>query len=195
VSYRGILSAIDPGLGNLGPNPAFSSTSSTAAQEICHISSGITTPGQARLVAEFRPEPPRAALSGGNMDRRFAPTRCWEQGDSNCRSSLAFSPLEKGRESRRFRPEFAGRSRSNEDADQDTDPNANQNSHQDAGVFLGEVAHKDAAHPGEHAAIVERVLWDKVHKVMANNRRAVLSGMRCESNSLFKGLPASVEQG
>ena len=55
-------------------------------------------------------------------------------------------------------------------------------------VYLGEVTHKDAAHPGEHAALVEGVLWDKVHKVMANNRRAVLSGMRCESNSLFKGL-------
>jgi len=55
-------------------------------------------------------------------------------------------------------------------------------------VYLGEVAHKDATHPGEHAAIVERALWDKVHKVMASNRRAAAIGMRCESNSLFKGL-------
>jgi site-specific DNA recombinase len=55
-------------------------------------------------------------------------------------------------------------------------------------VYLGEVAHKDAAHPGEHAAIVERILWDKVHQVMASNRHAASTGMRCESNSLFKGL-------
>jgi site-specific DNA recombinase len=55
-------------------------------------------------------------------------------------------------------------------------------------VYLGEVSHKEACHPGEHAAIVERVLWDQVHEVMASNRRAASSGIRCESNSLFKGL-------
>jgi site-specific DNA recombinase len=55
-------------------------------------------------------------------------------------------------------------------------------------IYLGEVAHKDAAHKGEHAAIVERVLWDKVHQVMAPNRRAASTGRRYESNSLFKGL-------
>ncbi len=55
-------------------------------------------------------------------------------------------------------------------------------------VYLGEVAHKDAAHPGEHAAIVGRILWDKVHKMMASNRHAASTGVRCESTSLFKGL-------
>jgi site-specific DNA recombinase len=55
-------------------------------------------------------------------------------------------------------------------------------------VYLGEVIHKDVAHPGEHAAIVERTLWDRVHRVMASNRRAASMGTRCESNSLFKGL-------
>jgi site-specific DNA recombinase len=55
-------------------------------------------------------------------------------------------------------------------------------------VYLGEVSHKDANHPGQHAAIVERGLWEQVHKVMASNRRAASTGIRCESNSLFKGL-------
>jgi site-specific DNA recombinase len=55
-------------------------------------------------------------------------------------------------------------------------------------VYLGEVSHKDANHPGVHAAIVGRVLWGQVHKVMASNRRAASTGMRCESNSLFQGL-------
>ena len=55
-------------------------------------------------------------------------------------------------------------------------------------VYLGEVTHKDATHPGEHTAIVERMLWDKVQGVMANNRRAAGAGSRWESTSLFKGL-------
>jgi hypothetical protein len=55
-------------------------------------------------------------------------------------------------------------------------------------VYLGEVIHKDKSHPGEHAAIIERVLWDKVQRAMASNRRAALPGVRCESNALLKGL-------
>jgi DNA invertase Pin-like site-specific DNA recombinase len=55
-------------------------------------------------------------------------------------------------------------------------------------IYLGEMVHKDAAHPGEDAPIVERALWDEVHKVVASNRRAAFTGMRSESNSLFKGL-------
>jgi DNA invertase Pin-like site-specific DNA recombinase len=55
-------------------------------------------------------------------------------------------------------------------------------------VYLGEVVHKDVAHPGEHAAIIERILWNKVQQVMASNRRAASTGTNCESNSLFKGL-------
>jgi len=47
-------------------------------------------------------------------------------------------------------------------------------------VYLGEVTHKDAAHRGEHAAVVERKLWDEVQGVMAmaTNRRAAASGSR-----------------
>jgi len=55
-------------------------------------------------------------------------------------------------------------------------------------VYLGEVTHKDAAHRGEHSAIVDRKLWDGVQGVLATNRRAAASGSRHESASLFKGL-------
>jgi len=44
------------------------------------------------------------------FDPHFAMTRCGSGGDLNCRSSLAFSALEEGQKSGRFRPEFAGRS-------------------------------------------------------------------------------------
>jgi site-specific DNA recombinase len=55
-------------------------------------------------------------------------------------------------------------------------------------VYRGQVAHKNTTHPGEHAAIVDRALWEKVQEVMARNRRAGSPGIRCESDSLFKGL-------
>ena len=48
--------------------------------------------------------------------------------------------------------------------------------------------HKDATHQGEHAAVVERRLWDEVQRVLATNRKAVATGSRSETSSLFKGL-------
>jgi site-specific DNA recombinase len=55
-------------------------------------------------------------------------------------------------------------------------------------VYRGEVNHKDATHRGEHAALVDRRLWDEVQRVMASNRKAVSTGSRSETSSLFKGL-------
>ena len=55
-------------------------------------------------------------------------------------------------------------------------------------VYLGEVTHKDAAHRGEHPAIVDRKRWDRVQQLMATNRRAAATGARSETSSLFKGL-------
>ena len=43
-------------------------------------------------------------------DLRFAATRWWSGGDSNCRSFFDLFPLLKKPKSGRFRPEFAGRS-------------------------------------------------------------------------------------
>ena len=55
-------------------------------------------------------------------------------------------------------------------------------------VYRGEVNHKDATHRGEHAAVVDRRLWDEVQRVMATNRKAVATGSRSATSSLFKGL-------
>jgi site-specific DNA recombinase len=55
-------------------------------------------------------------------------------------------------------------------------------------VYRGQVTHRDVTHHGEHAAIVERKLWDTVQRVLAGNRRAAASGSHFQSDSLFKGL-------
>jgi site-specific DNA recombinase len=55
-------------------------------------------------------------------------------------------------------------------------------------VYRGEVNHKDATHRGEHPAVVDRKLWEEVQRVMATNRKAVATGSRAETSSLFKGL-------
>jgi site-specific DNA recombinase len=34
-------------------------------------------------------------------------------------------------------------------------------------VYLGEAVHKGTAYPGEHKAIIDRVLWDRVHTILA----------------------------
>ncbi len=33
-------------------------------------------------------------------------------------------------------------------------------------IYLGEAVHKGTSYPGEHAAIVDQALWDKVHSIM-----------------------------
>src|SRR5262249_44462897 len=39
-------------------------------------------------------------------------------------------------------------------------------------IYLGEIVHKDASYPGEHRAIVEPALWDRVQVVLASNHHA-----------------------
>jgi site-specific DNA recombinase len=36
-------------------------------------------------------------------------------------------------------------------------------------LYLGEVPHKEQSYPGQHAAIVDRELWDKVRMLVAEN--------------------------
>ena len=38
-------------------------------------------------------------------------------------------------------------------------------------VYIGEAVHKGTAYPGEHQAIIDRDLWDKVHAILAENAR------------------------
>jgi len=55
-------------------------------------------------------------------------------------------------------------------------------------LYLGQVVHKDESYPGEHDAIIDRELWDKVHAVMKANRRAFRKDERTVSPSLLKGI-------
>jgi site-specific DNA recombinase len=48
--------------------------------------------------------------------------------------------------------------------------------------------HKGESHPGEHAAIIERPLWDKVHGILKENARARANRTRAQTPALLKGL-------
>jgi hypothetical protein len=60
-------------------------------------------------------------------------------------------------------------------------------------VYLGEAVHKDIAYPGEHDAIIDRRLWDKVHAVMAEGARAKASRSRAQTPALLKGIVFDAE--
>ena len=55
-------------------------------------------------------------------------------------------------------------------------------------IYRGEITHKSSAYPGEHKAIVDKTLWDKVQAVLAENR--VDRATRADSKypSLLAGL-------
>ncbi len=55
-------------------------------------------------------------------------------------------------------------------------------------VYLGEAVHKGTSYPGEHAAIIDQALWDKVHGVMQVSPRLRAAGTRSQTPALLKGL-------
>ncbi|MCA3357130.1 MAG: recombinase family protein [Roseomonas sp.] len=55
-------------------------------------------------------------------------------------------------------------------------------------VYLGEATHKDASYPGEHAPIIDRSLWDKVHTILQNSPRLRAANARARTPALLKGL-------
>ena len=55
-------------------------------------------------------------------------------------------------------------------------------------IYLGEAVHKGMSHPGEHAAIVERDTWDKVHGILAGNARRRGNISRAQTPALLRGL-------
>ena len=55
-------------------------------------------------------------------------------------------------------------------------------------VYVGEAVHKGVAYPGEHDAIIERDLWDKVHAILAENARTRSAHTRAQTPALLKGL-------
>jgi hypothetical protein len=55
-------------------------------------------------------------------------------------------------------------------------------------IYLGEIVHKDASYPGEHQAIVETELWNRVQAVLAASHHAARTDARVASPALLKGL-------
>ena len=55
-------------------------------------------------------------------------------------------------------------------------------------VYIGEAVHKGVAYPGEHQAIIDRTLWDRVHAVLSESPRKRAANTRAQTPSLLKGL-------
>jgi hypothetical protein len=55
-------------------------------------------------------------------------------------------------------------------------------------TYVGEAVHKGTAYPGEHQAIIDRVLWDKVHGILKESPRKRANRSRVQSPALLKGL-------
>ncbi|WP_245264681.1 recombinase family protein [Aquamicrobium defluvii] len=55
-------------------------------------------------------------------------------------------------------------------------------------VYIGEAVHKGTSYPGEHEAIVERTLWDKVHAILQTSPRQRAANTRAQTPALLKGL-------
>ncbi|MBW6398891.1 recombinase family protein [Roseomonas sp. HJA6] len=55
-------------------------------------------------------------------------------------------------------------------------------------TFLGEAVHKGTSYPGEHAAIIPRDLWDRVHAIMVESPRARAAKNRATAPALLRGL-------
>jgi hypothetical protein len=55
-------------------------------------------------------------------------------------------------------------------------------------IYRGEITHKGNAYPGEHKAVVDQALWDKVQAVLAENRIDRTTGADAKYPSLLAGL-------
>lgn len=55
-------------------------------------------------------------------------------------------------------------------------------------VYLGEAVHKGTAYPGEHEAIIETALWDKVHSLIKAGPHTKRTRQRGRTPALLKGL-------
>ena len=55
-------------------------------------------------------------------------------------------------------------------------------------IYRGEITHKGNAYPGEHPAIVDEALWDKVQAILAENRVDRATGSDAKYPSLLTGL-------
>ena len=55
-------------------------------------------------------------------------------------------------------------------------------------VYVGEAVHKGTGYLGEHAAIIDRETWDKVHSILTESPRKRAANTRADTPALLKGL-------
>ena len=55
-------------------------------------------------------------------------------------------------------------------------------------AYIGEAVHKGISYPGEHAPILDRATWDKVHAILTESPRKRAARTRAETPALLKGL-------
>ncbi|MCR0985277.1 recombinase family protein [Roseomonas populi] len=55
-------------------------------------------------------------------------------------------------------------------------------------TYVGEAAHKGKVYPGEHEAIIDRALWDRVHAALAQHPKLRGNAHRNQTPALLKGL-------
>lgn len=55
-------------------------------------------------------------------------------------------------------------------------------------VYIGKITHKDKVYDGEHEAIICDEIFEKVQKLLYENRVDKICGVKCSSNSLLAGL-------
>jgi site-specific DNA recombinase len=60
-------------------------------------------------------------------------------------------------------------------------------------IYLGEIPHRGQNHPGEHAAIVPRKLWDRVQAQLSSDNQGRRNGLKANSPSLLVGLLQDAE--
>jgi DNA invertase Pin-like site-specific DNA recombinase len=55
-------------------------------------------------------------------------------------------------------------------------------------VYVGEAVHKGTSYPGEHKAIIDRKLWDRVQEILKESPRKRGANSRARTPALLKGL-------
>ncbi len=55
-------------------------------------------------------------------------------------------------------------------------------------IYMGEITHKKASYPGQHAAIIDRKMWDQVQAQFQSNLQAPRKRPRATEQSLLMGL-------
>ena len=56
-------------------------------------------------------------------------------------------------------------------------------------AYLGEAVHKDTSYPGEHKALIDRGIWDKVHAILQESPRKRAAKTRARNTGPAQGAP------